>query len=391
MNGDYESALEPYRVLDLADEKGLLAGKIFADLGADVIKVEPPEGDSARRIGPFYKDEPELGNSLFWMAYNSGKRGITLDIHKEGDRELLKQLVKKADFLIESFPPGYLTELGLDYPVLEGINPGLIMASITPFGQTGPRAHWKGPDMIPWAMGGYMWMTGEPGLAPLRISHPPQAYLHVSAMAVVGSLMALHYRALTGKGQHVDVSAQQCPSWMLTNSYAFWDLQRKILSQSARTAEETRKILEKEGCTLFNIIGSPGCGKTSLVERTIRDWGMQKRIGCIVGDLETDRDAQRLTSLGVPSIQLNTGKGCHLSPQQVQKAVLDLPLKDLDYIFVENVDNKRQDVCNLRNDVNILRHNADILQNCNTSTKTSSPKAVNGHHRPIITQKKWTP
>ena len=232
MNDDYERALEPYRVLDLADEKGMLAGKIFADLGADVIKVEPPEGDSARRIGPFYKDEPGPENSLFWMAYNSGKRGITLDIHKKEDRELLKRLVKKVDFLIESFPPGYLGELGLDYPSLEGINPKLIMASISPFGQTGPRAHWKGPDIIPWAMGGYMWMTGEPGLAPLRISHPPQAYLHASAMAVVGSLMALHYRAVTGKGQHVDVSAQQCPSWMLTNTYAFWDLQKKILSRA---------------------------------------------------------------------------------------------------------------------------------------------------------------
>jgi crotonobetainyl-CoA:carnitine CoA-transferase CaiB-like acyl-CoA transferase len=105
------------------------------------------------------------------------------------------------------------------------------MASVTPFGQTGPRANWKGPDIVTWAMGGYMWMTGEPGRAPLRISHPPQAFLHASAMAAVGCLMALHYRAATGMGQHVDVSAQQCPSWMLTNTYAYWDLMKQNLSR----------------------------------------------------------------------------------------------------------------------------------------------------------------
>lgn len=232
LKNECKKALGPYRVLDLTDAKGLLAGKIFADLGADVIKVEPPGGDPARRVGPFYGDDADPEKSLFWMAYNTGKRGITLDIMKEEGRKILRRLVTKADFLIESFPPGCLKGLGMDYSVLEKLNPGLIMASITPFGQTGPRAHWKGPDIIPWAMGGYMWMTGEQGRAPVRISHPPQAYLHASAMAVVGSLMALHYRAVNGKGQHVDVSAQQCPSWMLTNSYAFWDLQKKILARA---------------------------------------------------------------------------------------------------------------------------------------------------------------
>lgn len=227
-----KGALGPYKVLDLTDGRGFLSGKIFADLGADVIKVEPPGGDPARKMGPFFARDPDPEKSLFWMSYNSGKRGITLDIHNAEDRELLKELVRQADFLVESFSPGFLKDLDLDYSVLEGLNPELIMASITPFGQTGPRAQWKGPDLIPWALGGYMWMTGEPGRAPLRISHPPQSYLHASAIAVVGCLMALHYRNLTGKGQHVDVAAQQCPSWMLTNTYAFWDLQKKILARA---------------------------------------------------------------------------------------------------------------------------------------------------------------
>jgi crotonobetainyl-CoA:carnitine CoA-transferase CaiB-like acyl-CoA transferase len=223
--------LSPYRVLDLTRERGQLCGRIFTDLGADVIKVEPPGGDGARKTGPYFKDEADPEKSLFWLAYNAGKKSITLDIDNPKGREILKRLVKDADFLIESFDPGYMDELGMGYAVLEKLNPGLIMASITPFGQTGPRAKWKGPDIVTWALGGYMWMTGEPEKAPLRISHPPQAFLHASAITAVGCLMALQHRALTGKGQYVDTSAQQCPSWMLTNTYAFWDLEKKILGR----------------------------------------------------------------------------------------------------------------------------------------------------------------
>ena len=226
------SPLSPYRVLDLTDEKGWICGKIFADLGADVIKVEPPGGDPARRKGPFCGDDPDPEKSLFWMAYNSGKRGITLNISDPEDQKELKALIETTDFLIESFSPGKMKRLGLDYPSLERINPGLIMASITPFGQTGPRAHWKGPDIVPWAMSGYMWMTGEAERAPLRISQPPQTYLHAGAMAAVGCLMALHHRRRTLLGQHVDIAAQQCPSWMLTNTYAYWDLLQKNLSRA---------------------------------------------------------------------------------------------------------------------------------------------------------------
>jgi len=226
------SGLPPYRVLDLTDEKGWICGKILSDLGADVIKIEPPGGDPGREKGPFYGADTDPEKSLFWMAYNTGKRGITLRIESPNDRRKLRALIETADFFIESLPPGTLKGLGLDYPTLEDIHPGLIMASITPFGQTGPRSQWKGPDIIPWAMSGYMWMTGEPGKAPLRISQPPQAYLHAGAMAAVGCLMALHYRTKTGLGQHVDISAQQCPTWMLTNTYSYWDLLKKNLSRA---------------------------------------------------------------------------------------------------------------------------------------------------------------
>ena len=115
MQENTESVLGPYRVLDLADEKGLLCGKILGDLGADVIKVEKPGGDPARNIGPYYHDEVDPEKSLFWFALNTSKRGITLDIEKEEGQKIFKELVKNADFVIESFSPGYLDGLGLGY------------------------------------------------------------------------------------------------------------------------------------------------------------------------------------------------------------------------------------------------------------------------------------
>ena len=114
-----EGMLSPYRVLDLTDEKGLLCGKLLGDLGADVIKVERPGGDPARSIGPFYHDEPNLEKSLFWWAFNTSKRGITLDIETADGQEIFQRLVKGADFIIESFAPGYLDKLGLGYSALE--------------------------------------------------------------------------------------------------------------------------------------------------------------------------------------------------------------------------------------------------------------------------------
>lgn len=139
-----------YRVLDLTDEKGFLCGKILADLGMDVIKIEKPGGDEARKIGPFYHDITDPEKSLCWLAYNTSKRGITLNIENPDGVEIFKKLVKTAHFVIESFPPGYMDSLGLGYHALAEINPGLIMTSITPFGQTGPTVTTRGPILWLW-------------------------------------------------------------------------------------------------------------------------------------------------------------------------------------------------------------------------------------------------
>ena len=187
-----EGLLAGCRVLDLADEKGILCGKILGDLGADVIKLEPPGGDPARHNGPFYKDIPHPEKSLFWWYTNLNKRGITLNLETEDGRDLFRRLVRTAHFVIESFEPDYMASLGLSYAELEKINRRVIMTSITPFGQSGPYAHYKATDLVGVAIGGMVRMYGDPGRPPVRIS-APQFYFLGGIHGAVGSTMAHYY------------------------------------------------------------------------------------------------------------------------------------------------------------------------------------------------------
>src|SRR5258708_30767831 len=211
------SMLTPYRVLDLTTERGLLCGQMLADMGADVIKVEPPGGSPARQIGPFYKNQPHPNRSLYWWAYNRNKRSITLDIERDQGRALLRRLVERADFLIESNNPGYLSERELGFADLAGQSPSLIYVSITPFGQDGPKATYADSDLIIMAAGGPLLLAGDEDRPPVRLSIP-QAYLHASADAAVGALAAHHERTRSGLGQHVDVAAVQSVA-MATQSH----------------------------------------------------------------------------------------------------------------------------------------------------------------------------
>ena len=158
---EQESLLGGYRVLDLTDEKGHLCGKVLGDFGADVIKIERPGGDRARNRGPFYQNIADPEKSLSWFSFNTSKRGITLDIESLDGREIFKQLVRTADIVIESFEPGYLDGLGLGYADMEKIKPDIILTSITPFGQTGPHAHYKVTDLVGVAMGGIVRILGD--------------------------------------------------------------------------------------------------------------------------------------------------------------------------------------------------------------------------------------
>lgn len=196
------------RVLDLSGDLGVYCGKLLADVGADVIKVEPPGGDAMRRTGPFVADAAPLENSLHWRHYNTNKRSITLNIETSAGTDLLGKLAATADVVLESFQPGYLSAKGLGYDHLSEANPGLVYASLTPFGQSGPYRDYKASDLVGFAMGGYMYVTGWPDTPPNKL-WGLQAYQTTSNRAFIGILIALYHRLATGEGQYVDVSMQE--------------------------------------------------------------------------------------------------------------------------------------------------------------------------------------
>jgi crotonobetainyl-CoA:carnitine CoA-transferase CaiB-like acyl-CoA transferase len=202
------SMLSPYRVLDLTTERGLSCGQILGDLGADVIKIEPVGGSPARRLAPFFRDQPDPNHSIYWWAYNRNKRSLTLNLETDEGRELFCRLAERAHFLIESDNPGYLADRHLGYEDLASRNRALIYVSITPFGQDGPKASYADSDLVILAAGGALILYGDEDRPPVRVS-VPQAYLHACGDAAAGALVANHERQRSGVGQHVDVSAQQ--------------------------------------------------------------------------------------------------------------------------------------------------------------------------------------
>ena len=199
--------LSPYTVLDLSDDRGEMASMILGDLGANVVKVEPPYGSSSRRMGPFLEDAPEPENSLQFFAFNRNKRGVTLDVTTKAGRAALLRLAEKADFVIESAGPGEMAKLGLGFDAFEKANPSIIYVAISAFGQDGPQADYAASDLTLAAMGGPMSVQGNPERAPVRLS-VPQAWLHASSEAAVAALTAHALMIQTGEGQFVDVSAQ---------------------------------------------------------------------------------------------------------------------------------------------------------------------------------------
>jgi len=260
--------LSGFRMLDLADEKGALCSKIFADMGADVIKVEPPQGCSTRRIPPFVDDVPDAERSLYFIAYQAGKRSVTLNLDSPDGRALLEDLVRKSDFLLESFPVGYLESIGLGYERLAELNPRIIHTSITPFGDTGPGKNYKACDIVSWAAGGPMFLMGEEGKPPLEMSLP-QAALHAGAEAAVASLLAHYSREIEGHGQRVVVDMQACVAWTLMNEQAMPILHGDYIRRSGvhYTAIGTRRKLVyacKDGYISTVLAGGSGVGTTSM-------------------------------------------------------------------------------------------------------------------------------
>ncbi len=242
-----DSPLSSCTALDLAEGGFNWCGKALADLGANVIKVEPPGGSPTRDIGPFVEGKRGRERSLFWASYCANKRSVTLDIETDAGAESLRSLAARADILIESFSPGHLDNIGLGYDDLRPLNPALVYTSITPFGQSGPYSQYIATDLVAWSMGGMQYVGGDADRQPVRIS-APQAELHAGAHAAAGTMAAFWRSQNTGRGQRVDVSMQTAVIWTLMNATPFPPLHKSNVERSgdyrARGHMNVRQVFE---------------------------------------------------------------------------------------------------------------------------------------------------
>lgn len=210
--------LKGVRVLDLTQFlSGPYGTMILADLGADVIKVEPPSGELSRTIAPHFVG----GDSAYYLSINRNKRSVVADLKTAEGMALVRSLAAKADIVVENFRPGVLPRLGLDYAEMAKEQPGLIWCSISGFGQTGPWRDWPAYDMVVQALSGGMSMTGEPDGPPVRAGIP-LGDLSAGMYAVIGMLAALHERRQTGKGRWVDIAMLDCQLSMLSYQAAYF-------------------------------------------------------------------------------------------------------------------------------------------------------------------------
>lgn len=220
-DSDSAGPLTGFRVIDLATERAEMCGRFLADLGAEVIKIEPPGGAAARRLPPFEAGrEGDIEGSLYWAAVGLGKHGVVLDIEDARDREKLRGLLRGADVFVESFDPGEMEKLGLGYDTIRELNPQLVYVSITPYGQSGPEAHSPATELTIEAAGGLVSLQGDGDRPPVPVGYP-QAAFHAGGQAAADTIIALNERARSGLGQHLDVSMQTVMIWTLMNATGY--------------------------------------------------------------------------------------------------------------------------------------------------------------------------
>ncbi len=224
------------RVVELSGVSTLFCGKLFADLGAEVTKVEPPGGDPARKLPPLVPCEGgEL--SMSWVSYDIGKHHRELDLESERGRTQLIAMLAEADLLLHDMPAARAESLGLGWKSLHDRYPRLIVAAITPFGSTGPYADRASSDLVQVAMSGYLHMTGPGDGRPMKPSAPLQSYLHASNHAFAAALLALRHRDHTGEGSFIDQSARETGTWMLTHTYQHWDMLKVNLKRQGQNRD----------------------------------------------------------------------------------------------------------------------------------------------------------
>jgi crotonobetainyl-CoA:carnitine CoA-transferase CaiB-like acyl-CoA transferase len=228
-------ALDQLRIVEVGEGvSAAYATKLLADLGADVVKIEPPgRGDRTRRRGPFPGGVPHREKSGLFLYLNANKRGMTLDLMHPQSREVLDALATRADLLVHDVHPTQMAAHGLEYERLAAVQPALVMTSIAPFGLTGPHAFYRGTDVVTWSAGGVSALNGQPGepeLPPLK-PFGDQSGFQAGLTAAVASLGALFGRAGSGRGEHVEVSTQECVATLLELTFEFWPYSGLIASR----------------------------------------------------------------------------------------------------------------------------------------------------------------
>jgi crotonobetainyl-CoA:carnitine CoA-transferase CaiB-like acyl-CoA transferase len=209
-------------VIDASDSKGEMCGRLLADLGACVIKIEPPNGVNSRHMKPA---DDNTGESLYWAHVGAGKQSVVADLETDQGQSDLRDLIANADIFVESSSLGYMDDKKLGYEDLSAINQRLVYISISPFGQTGPKANWPATDFTIEAAAGLTTLQGDGDRPPLAIGYP-QASFHAGGQAAADAIIALNERALSGKGQHLDVSMQTVMLWTLMHATGFWPMER---------------------------------------------------------------------------------------------------------------------------------------------------------------------
>ena len=327
------------KVLDLG--QGVSApfcAKLFADLGAQVIKVEPPNGDPARRMGPFPGDVPDAEKSGLFLALNTNKQGITLNLESASGRKALLQLADAADLLVENFPPSYLPNLGLDFDTLHRRNPRLVLTSVTPFGQTGPWADFRANNLVISNLSGHS--REHPGPVDDPSTHPPlqlaahQAEFNAGLAAATAAMLALNRRAGHGKGCHVDVSGIEALAVLPQTTLAEHALGRQPKGRDK--AEYARQSLlallpcqdgyvgisprqQDQWERMVELMGSPawaGDPKFATRDSRLDHWdALEPLLAAWTGPQAKEAVYRQCQGIHVPSFPLNTAADLFESPQ----------------------------------------------------------------------------
>ncbi len=217
-----EKALSGVRVLDLTHHvAGPYCTKLLADFGADVVKVERPDGDITRSVPPFAGDHPHTDNSLLFAYLNTSKQSVTLNLKTATGKRLLERLAADAHIVVENFAPRVLPSLGLDYARLSALNPTLVMVSISNFGQTGPYRNYKAADIVHYALGGLQYIFGASDRAPLKHALR-QTQFKAGTNAATAALIGWYHRQFNGEGQHIDISIQECVASALRDTTSLY-------------------------------------------------------------------------------------------------------------------------------------------------------------------------